>query len=78
MPDPIPFESELEPGFKMVFTMIYIYVVIFVALCIYATFVHIYRTIEEYRLEMTYQSINQGVYRNKDRCSEIMNTVKNN
>ena len=49
--------DEVQLAFKVILSMVYIYAAIFVTLCICATFDLIHDTIEKYRLEMTYQSI---------------------
>ena len=68
--------DEIQITSKIITSMIYIYAVIFVALCFYAIFDHIQETIEEYRLEMTYQSINQEVTGNKNRRFRTINNEK--
>ena len=59
--------NEIQIAFKMITLVIYIYAAIFVTLCICATFDLIHDTIEKYRLEMTYQSIDHEAPENTRR-----------
>ena len=65
--------DEIQIAFKVIVTMMYIYAVIFVTICLYTSFVHINDKIEEYRLDMIYQSIDQEVSEKKNSRFRIMN-----
>ena len=67
--------DEVQIAFKMIIPVVYIYAAIFVTFCICAIFDHIHATIEKYRLDMTYQSIDQGS--TEDERRSIVRTLDN-
>ena len=64
--------DEVQIAFKMIISVIYIYAAIFVTLCICTIFDHMHKTIEKYRLDMTYQSIDHEPPEDTRRQSRTM------
>jgi hypothetical protein len=68
--------DEVQIAFKVIISVINIYVAIFVILCICTIFDHIHKTIEKYRLDMTYQSIDHESPENTRRQFGTNNETK--
>ena len=64
--------DEVQIAFKMIISVTYIYAAIFVTLCMCAISDYIHYTIEKYRLEMTYQSIDHEAPENTRSQSRTM------
>ncbi len=67
--------DEVQLAFKVILSMVYIYAAIFVTFCMCAISDYIHYTTEKYRLDMTYQSIDQGP--TEDEHRSIVRTLDN-